>query len=232
MTPQERSLIQSVFDRLARLAGSPKDSEAEALILASIRQIPDAPYQLVQAVVVQEQALNEADARIAELQRQLAEAQAQARTAQPAQQPASGGLFSGINPWGRSRVPQTPAAPAPGYAPAPPPGFGGGQPAYPQPPQSSPWGGGAPSAGGSFLRTAAGTAVGVAGGVMLAQGLSSMFGGSHAAAAAAPNVPPAADPAAAAPVSYDTQVADTGGYDAGGDYTADGFDGGFDDSSY
>jgi len=225
MTPQERSLIQSVFDRLARLAGSPKDSEAEALILASIRQIPDAPYQLVQAVVVQEQALNEAEARIAELQRQLAEAQS--RAAQPAPQPAAGGLFSGLNPWGRSRVPQTPAAP--------PSGFGGGQPAYgPQPgyapPQQSPWGG-APSAGGSFLRTAAGTAVGVAGGVMLAEGLSNMFGGGHAAAAAAaPHVPPAADPAAA-PVSYDTQVADTGGYD-GGDYADSGFDSGFDDSAF
>jgi len=224
MTPQERSLIQSVFDRLARLAGSPKDSEAEALILASIRQIPDAPYQLVQAVVVQEQALNEAGARIADLERQLAEAQA--RTAQPAPQPAAGGMFSGLNPWGRSRVPQTPAAPAPGYAP---PGFGGGQPAYPQPgypqPQQSPWGG-APSAGGSFLRTAAGTAVGVAGGVMLAEGLSNMFGGGHAAAAApAPHVPPAAD---AAPVSYDTQVADTGGYDGGDDYA----DSGFDDSAF
>jgi len=224
MTPQERSLIQSVFDRLARLAGSPKDSEAEALILASIKQIPDAPYQLVQAVVVQEQALNEAEARIAELQRQLAEAQA--RAAQPAPQPAAGGMFSGLNPWGRSRVPQTPAAPAPGYAP---PGFGGGQPGYPQP-QPSPWGG-APSAGGSFLRTAAGTAVGVAGGMMLAEGLSNMFGGGHAAAAAAaPHVPPAADPAAA-PVSYDTQVADTGGYDSG-DYGDGGFDGGFDDSAF
>jgi hypothetical protein len=231
MTPQERSLIQSVFDRLARLAGSPKDSEAEALILASIRQIPDAPYQLVQAVVVQEQALTEAEARITELQRQLAEAQA--RAAQPAPQPAGGGLFSGLNPWGRSRVPQTPAAPPPNYGQ---PGFGGGQPAYGQPgypqpgfgqPQQSPWGG-APSAGGSFLRTAAGTAVGVAGGVMLAEGLSNMFGGGHAAAAAAPHVPPAE----AAPVSYDTQVADTGGYDGSGDFGDSGFDGGFDDSAF
>ncbi|MEO0036297.1 MAG: hypothetical protein RLZZ501_2320 [Pseudomonadota bacterium] len=235
MTPQERSLIQSVFDRLARLAGAPKDPEADALIQASMRQNPDAGYQLVEAVVVQEQALNDAQARIADLERQIAALQAARQPQAPA---PSGGLFSGLNPFGRSRVPQTPPAPPaypqqaypqqPGYPP---------QPGYPQQPgygQPSPWG--APSAGGSFLRTAAGTAVGVAGGVLLAESISNMFGG-HAANAA--NVASAAGAEhLGAPVSYDTQVADQGGYDPSGDFGVDaggdvGYDdGGFDDSSF
>ena len=225
MTPQERSLIQSVFDRLARLAGSPKDPEADAMIQALMHQVPDAGYQMVQAVVVQEQSLNEAQARIADLERQLAAA----RTAQAPQAPApSGGLFSSLNPWGRSRVPQSPPPAPPVYPQQA--GYPQGYPqqaGYPQQPgygQPSPWGGGAPSAGGSFLRTAAGAAVGVAGGVLLAEGISNMFGGHQAAAAA---VVPGAEQLGA-PTSYDTQVADQGSYDPAGD---PGYDvgGGFDD---
>ena len=65
MTPQERDLIQSVFDRLARAAGSPKDPEAEALIAERLRTLPDGVYGLVQAVVFQDLALKRAEAHVA-----------------------------------------------------------------------------------------------------------------------------------------------------------------------
>jgi hypothetical protein len=67
MTPQERDLILNVFDRLAKLAGGAKDSQAEALIAERMRGIPDSAYNLVEAVVVQELAIKERDTRIAEL---------------------------------------------------------------------------------------------------------------------------------------------------------------------
>ncbi len=44
------------------------DREAEQLIQEAVREMPDAPYLLVQSVLVQEQALRQADARIRELE--------------------------------------------------------------------------------------------------------------------------------------------------------------------
>ena len=63
MTPQERDLILNVFDRLTKLAGGAKDREAEALIAERMRAIPDSAYNLVEAVVVQEMAIKERDAK-------------------------------------------------------------------------------------------------------------------------------------------------------------------------
>jgi len=221
MTPQERDLIHSVFERLGRLAGSPRDPEAEALITERTRANPSAAYHLVEAVVVQEQALAEAQARIADLDRQLAQLRAQ-----PQQQPRSGGFLSSLFGGG---------APAP--RPAAPPAYPPQQQAYPQQPYApqqpaygaNPWGQPQPSAGGSFLRTAAGTAVGVAGGIMLAEGISSMFAGGHQQAMA--NTVSDSFGAAPPAVPLDTQVADTG-FDGGG-FDAGGFDaGGFDDTEF
>jgi uncharacterized protein len=162
MTPQERELIQSVFDRLAKVAGSPKDPEAEALIAERLRQLPDGGYNLVQAVVMQEMTLKQAQAHIAELERRL--------SAAPAAAP--GGSFlpgQAANPWGqpaRSAIPQVPPQPQYGqpqpYA----------QPQYAQPQQAAPAWGQAPA-------NAATAAAGVAGGVLLAEGISSLFGGHH-----------------------------------------------------
>ncbi|EME71705.1 hypothetical protein H261_02196 [Paramagnetospirillum caucaseum] len=209
MTPQERDLIQSVFDRLARLSGGPKDREAEALILDRLRSVPDSAYNLVEAVVVQEMAIKENEARIRDLEARLA------NQTQPQQQPAPG---FGRSAWGggRGSVPSTQA-----------PQQQAQQQQYAQQPQQygqpSPWGG-QPSAGGGFLRTAAGAAVGVAGGMLLANSISGMFaGGSHGGGA--PSAQQASDtgghaPADAPPVGYDTNVADDQGYG--------GFDSGFD----
>lgn len=213
MTPSERDLIQSVFDRLARLAGGPKDREAEALILERLRSVPDSAYNLVEAVVVQEMAIKENEGRIRDLEAQLA-ARMQAPQPQP-QQPGGFGRAGGVWGGGRGSVPST-QAPQQQQA---------QQQQYAQP---SPWGG-QPSAGGGFLRTAAGAAVGVAGGMLLANSISSMFAGGHGGASSSPQ--PVSDTGGYAPteapqVSYDTNVADDQGY---GDADS-GFDMGGDDS--
>lgn len=204
MTPSERDLILSVFDRLSRLAGGPKDRDAEALIHERLRAIPDAAYNLVEAVVVQEMAIKENEARIRDLEAQLA-ARVQAPQQQQQQAPGFGrGAWGG----GRGSVPSTQAPQ---------------QVQQQQYAQPSPWGG-QPSAGGGFLRTAAGAAVGVAGGMLLANSISSMFAGGHGGSAPAPQQ--ASDtgshvPADTAPPSYDTTIADEGygdsGFDMGGD---------------
>jgi len=167
MTPQERELIESVFNRLAQMAGAPKDPEAQALIAERLRGLPDATYGLVQAVAVQEVMLKQASAHIADLERRLA---------QGGPAPAAGGGFlGGGNPWAGGG--QRGASPIPSVQPAQP-MMAPQPPAYAQPaPQPSPWGQAAPA--GGFLRNAATTAAGVAGGMLLAEGVSSLFGGHH-----------------------------------------------------
>ncbi|CUW38229.1 conserved protein of unknown function(Protein of unknown function DUF2076,1-227) [Magnetospirillum sp. XM-1] len=222
MTPSERDLILSVFDRLSKLAGGPKDREAEALIVERLRAVPDAAYNLVEAVVVQEMAIKENEARIRDLEARLA---GQSQPQQP-----GGGFGRGAWGGGRGSVPATQApqqqVQQQQYAPPP-------QQQYAQ--QPSPWGG-QPSAGGGFLRTAAGAAVGVAGGMLLANSISSMFAGGHGGSSAGTGAQTAGDttinnyygssaPAGdtAAQPSYDTTIADDQsygdfdpGYDVGG----------------
>jgi len=169
MTPQEKDLIQTVFDRLAKAGGGAKDAEAESFIQEQVRRQPDAAYGLTQAVVVLEAGLNQAQTKISELQRQLDEARAGSGSS------AGGGFLGGASPWGGSSVPRS------GPAPQPQP-----QPTYYQPqpqqtwiqapPPGGPWAQPQPSGGSSFLRNAATMAAGVAGGTLIAEGLSSMFG--------------------------------------------------------
>jgi len=167
MTPQEKDLIQAVYDRLARAAGSAKDGEAEAFIRQQVQRQPDAAYGLTQAVIVLEAGLNQAQQKITDLQRQLDEARGGAA-------PGGAGFLGGASPWGSGSVPRSGAVPqpqpqSPYYAPPP---------AYaPQPAASGPWA--QPSGGSSFLRNAATMAAGVAGGTLIAEGLSSLFSGHH-----------------------------------------------------
>lgn len=164
MTPQEKELISSLMGRLKKVGSEPKDAEAEVLIRQAMTEQPDAPYQLVQTVLIQDMALNQAQSRIADLERQLAGAKAR-------MQPASsflGGLAAGtgaamppFGPWGQP-VPQP--ANQPGHGP------GGG---YARPDYASP---APPATHGGFLRSAATTAAGVAGGALLFEGIQSMFG--------------------------------------------------------
>ena len=111
MQPEERDLITGLFGRLNGFEAQPRDPEADRLIAQSIAAQPGAPYLLVQTVLVQEQALKAAQARIAELE------------AKAAAQPTPGFLASApkMGPWGNASVPptqpvqQAPVAPA--YAP-------------------------------------------------------------------------------------------------------------------
>src|SRR6267378_3936000 len=68
MTPEERNLVIELFDRLATLEDAQRDPEAERLIRDGLRQAPNAPYALVQTVLVQDEALKRANARIQELE--------------------------------------------------------------------------------------------------------------------------------------------------------------------
>ena len=88
MTPEERDLIAGLFERMRGMGAIDKDREAEDLIARSTRQVPDAAYMLVQSVLVQEHALQEAGARIEELEDRVRDlergqhAQAEQRVAQ------------------------------------------------------------------------------------------------------------------------------------------------------
>jgi hypothetical protein len=182
MVPQERDLITTLLTRLKNVAGQPKDPEADTLIRQELAELPDAPYYLVQTVLIQDLSLHQAQNRIAELEKQLAELQATAKpatsflgglfgTSQPAAPPA--GTVPSAGPWVRS--PQVAAAPPqPGYA-QPQPGYapGGGM-------MGGGMMGGGMMGGGGFLRSAAATAAGIAGGALLFQGISSLFGHGYA----------------------------------------------------
>ena len=175
MEPQERDLITTLLTRLQSTAGQPKDPEADAMIHQAMTQMPDAPYYLVQTVLIQDLSLHNAQNRIAELEKQVASLNP------PQQQPTSflGGLFGRSQPSPASVPPSGPWTRAPQAAPPPPPQYAPGyaQPGYAQPaPAAGVFGGAAGGGGNSFLRSAATTAAGVAGGALLFEGISSLFG--------------------------------------------------------
>ena len=68
MTPQERALVTELLERLATLEKTQRDPEAERLIADGLARAPNAPYALVQTVLLQDEALNRAEARIRELE--------------------------------------------------------------------------------------------------------------------------------------------------------------------
>lgn len=216
MTPEERALIDGLFDRMREFESAPRDAEAEALIARRVAQAPYAPYALAQSVLVQEHALQQAYAHIQELEAQLQDAEARAHAAQPAQG-ASGGFLGGLFGGGRGSVPAAGARPVdqpmgvpPGYAQG---GYnqggynqpGYGQQGYPQAAQQAggPWGQQQPmpaapaQRGGGFLQGALATAAGVAGGALLFDGIKSMMSGGEGAIAqqAADAVKPVTDAA-------------------------------------
>lgn len=194
MTPEEHQLISGLFDRMRAQGPVDKDREAESLIMNSIMTTPDAAYKLVQSVLVMEGAIEDAQSRIQQMEQRIQQLEtgAQAR-------PASGGGFLG-GLFGGSKQ-QTPP-PRPTSVP-----MTGARPmGYGQPQQAgTPWGnqGGyqgqpagyqqqpAPAQGGGFMKSAMATAAGVAGGVLVANAIGNMFGGSQAHAAGGQN--PAGD---------------------------------------
>jgi hypothetical protein len=142
MDNRERAMIEDLFDKIAEVESRspPRDAEAEAFIRSRIAGQPSAPYYMAQTIVVQEQALNDAQRRIEELERELG--------ARPAAGGGGllGGLFGASPQRGRGYDASVRRSGPTG------PRVGGGIPAM---------------GGGGFLAGAAQTAMGVAGGVLL-----------------------------------------------------------------
>jgi hypothetical protein len=172
MTPQERKLIDELFDRLATLESNPRDAEAVRAINEGLRRAPNALYPLVQTALVQDEALKRADARIRELEDELG--------VEPGEPVKQAGFLDSMRdallgkPHGSvpSVRPGAPPSASPWRTTSVPPGGYGAQPgSYAAPPQAP------GSAGGSFLGTAAATAAGVVGGALLMNSFRGMFGG-------------------------------------------------------
>jgi len=170
MTPQERDVLVPLLDRLRQTRVADKDADADQLIRQTVQDQPDAPYVLAQTVLMQDYALHAAQDRIHALEQQLAQRQL---PEQHASGGFLGGLLSGGLLGGRSAAPAPP--PPPGYVQT---GSQSGPP-YARPSYGSQIASAVqPGAGQpSFLRSAAQTAAGIAGGALLFQGLEGLFGG-------------------------------------------------------
>ena len=176
MTPQEHQLVSELFDRLAALENAPRDPEADRAVADGLVRAPHAVYALVQSVLVQDEALKRANARIEELE----------GTAEP--QPSGGGFLDTMRAamLGRESthgsVPSVrPASFGPGMGSSGRWNMGSREEPYAQPraydPPPSTYA--APASGGSFLGTAAASAAGVIGGALLLNSIRGMFGPSH-----------------------------------------------------
>ncbi|APG18217.1 DUF2076 domain-containing protein [Kosakonia radicincitans] len=158
MQYEEQQLINGLFERLKQTGqqNSQRDADAERQIAEFVRQQPAAPYYMAQSILIQEAALKRLQARVQELESELAAQKSKPSTGGS----FLGGLFGGgksnpqpANSW--NAQPQQP--PAQDYSRA-------------AAPASAP----APRSGG-FMAGALQTAAGVAGGVVLAEMLTSMF---------------------------------------------------------
>ena len=159
MTPEERQRVDELFERLSSLETSPRDRDAEGAIASGLRRAPNATYALVQTVLVQDEALRAAEARIAELEQQNGAARPGAFDAGAPRSfldSMRDSFFGSSAP--RGSVPSVrPGASAPMW--------NGAQ----EPPRAA-------SGGGSFLGTAAAAAAGVIGGSLLINSLRGMMG--------------------------------------------------------
>lgn len=171
MNPQERQLIDDLFERLARLESAPRDADAMAAISQGLARAPNAIYPLVQTALLQEEALKRAAARIEEL-----EGGAAAQEQQGGFLDSMRGAIFGQQQ-NRGSVPNVRAG-------------GADRPAWntgavlQNEPRNAPMPQGDPRAqqgggfgGGSFLGTAAATAAGVIGGSLLMNSIGGLMGG-------------------------------------------------------
>jgi uncharacterized protein len=236
MNHEERQLISDLFGRMQQFGTPEKDRDAEQLIAQSVRANPDAPYMLVQSVLVQDNALQQADQRIQDLEARVQQLESTQRAAPAA---ASGGFLGGMFGGGRAA-----AQPARHLSSVP----NTGRPVV-SPPANSPWGRQAgqagaqapmqqqaASGGGGFMKTAMATAAGVAGGMLLANSIQGMMNPGANGAQAANNTPTDAttgepqeaarsepqyqDPNDNDPGNTDTAYDDSGSDFGGGDFDA------------
>lgn len=157
MDRNDQQAIEDLFGKLAEVErqGQPRDGDSENFIRDRIARQPGAPYYMAQTIVVQEEALKAAQARIAELETSATQGAGGSGG-------FLGGLFGGSSQNARGSVPRV------GRSPMGAPQIARGQPGR--------------SGGGGFLAGAAQTAMGVAGGVLLANMLGGMFAGDAEAA--------------------------------------------------
>jgi hypothetical protein len=195
MTPQERQLVDDLFDRLAKVESAPRDPDAIAAMQEGLHKAPNAIYALVQTVLLQDEALKRANARIQELEQAHAPEQQQ-----------SGGFLDSMRDtiFGKEQRGSVPNVPPPApsrpvwnsgqvlqqsqggghydQGPYPQGGPGGyGQQGYGQGGFGSSFGAPPFGGGGSFLGTAAATAAGMVGGSLLLNSIRGMMGGHHQA---------------------------------------------------
>lgn len=205
MDQNERKAVDELFGKLRQVDSQApqRDAEAEAHIQQQVASLPAAPYYMAQAILVQEHALASMQSRVQELERAAAE------------RPAGGGGFlGGLFGGGTSPAPRRPAAP-PANGPIPPQYLQPNQAAAPGSPWSRP-------AGGGFLAGAMQTAMGVAGGMLVADAISSVFhSGTAEAVELVPEPVPEPEPE---PTNADEPADDPSYDDFGGD------SGGFDDT--
>lgn len=248
MNTEEQSLIDGLFGRIkqAEDPNQPRDAQAQACIEAHLRTQPAAPYYMAQAILVQEAALKQLDEKNKQLEAELKQARAQVDATRSSNTNSGGFLSSIFGAGSRSPdpQPQRPAAPTSaggGWRDPAPAAYNAPAPAQ-QPQQSAFNAAPARSGASSFLGGAMQTAAGVAGGVLLAQGISSMFHHNsqpdEVVEVIKEEPAPASDSGGWQDQGAQQQVADNGGYgaDQGGyadtDYGSD--DGGFfsDDDSF
>lgn len=179
MNVEERKLISGLFDRMQGMKGIEKDAEAAALIEREAAANSDAVYLLTQSVLVQEQALQKANARIQELEA-AEETSGSPNSATSASPRKSAGFGQ----------PSTTSVPTTGGASQ----SSGFTPSAARPGASSSEGNRG-LGGGGFMGQAMTTAAGVAGGMLLANGISSLFSGSSSSANAAETSTAEATPA-------------------------------------
>lgn len=177
MSPEERQLLTELFARIGQAATTPRDADAEAMIRDELARHPYAAYYLAQAVILQEKGLEAATARISQLEARVRDMEASGQgQGQPGQ---SGGFLSGLSslfgsapPAQTAQPPQPPAGPwgrSGPQAPAYDGGYTRGGPTTP-----GPWSQPA-LRGNGFLSGAMTTAAGVAGGMLMADAVRSLF---------------------------------------------------------
>jgi len=111
MQQQERELIADLFGRLQQFENQPRDPEADRLIANSVVRQPASPYLLVQTVLVQEEALKQAKARVAELEAKAGTGSFLGTAPKPGRwgSPSSAPPQAQAAPWGAAAPPQAPA---------------------------------------------------------------------------------------------------------------------------
>lgn len=167
LNPEDRRAIEGLFGRLADVErkNPERDAEAQDLIDREIVRQPGAPYYMAQTILVQQHALEVAERRIQELDRE-------------AEERGRGGMFGGLFDDGRGRQnrsnerQQVQSNRGPWDRQDDPPVAGNQRGQFGQ--------------GGGFLAGAAQTALGVAGGVLLGSAIGSLLGAGGAQASEAP----------------------------------------------